>query len=172
MVGVTANQDSERYRELKAFDDTKLGVKGIVDSGITKIPPLFYHPPDHKHGKASNTEHIIPVIDLADVDKDPTTRKDIVESIRVASETWGFFQIVNHGIPLTVLDEIKEGVRRFFEQDDEPKKAIYRRDWSVPFVYNSNFDLFSSPAPNWRDTFCCFLAPKAPKPEDIPEICR
>ena len=30
--------------ELKAFDDSKLGVKGLVDAGLTKIPRIFIHP--------------------------------------------------------------------------------------------------------------------------------
>ncbi|XP_027342539.1 1-aminocyclopropane-1-carboxylate oxidase homolog 1-like [Abrus precatorius] len=41
-----------------------------------------------------------------------------------------------------------------------------------PFVYNSNFDMYSSPALNWRDTFVCLLAPNGPKPEDLPVVCR
>ncbi|RHN78620.1 putative deacetoxyvindoline 4-hydroxylase [Medicago truncatula] len=40
-------EDSERVKILKAFDETKFGVKGLVDAGITKIPHMFYHPPDH-----------------------------------------------------------------------------------------------------------------------------
>ncbi|KAK1379871.1 RNA polymerase Rpb7-like, N-terminal domain [Heracleum sosnowskyi] len=37
---------SGRQRELQAFDDTKAGVKGLVDAGVQKIPYIFVHPPD------------------------------------------------------------------------------------------------------------------------------
>jgi hypothetical protein len=80
--------------------------------------------------------------------------------------------VVNHGIPLNVLEDMKEGVLRFFEQDTEVKKEMYTRDQTRPFIYNSNFDLYSSPAPYWKDTFECYLAPNAPKPEDLPIVCR
>ena len=30
--------DHERLRALKAFDDTKAGVKGLVDAGVTVVP--------------------------------------------------------------------------------------------------------------------------------------
>jgi hypothetical protein len=40
------------------------------------------------------------------------------------------------------------------------------------FIYNSNFDIYSSPALNWRDTFFSYLAPDTPKPEDFPAVCR
>ena len=163
-----------RLSELKAFDETKAGVKGLVDAGVKKIPSLFHHHPD-KYEKASNignTCHVIPVIDLAAIDKDPSIRHELVEIIREASETWGFFQVVNHGIPVSVLKEIKDGVQRFFDQETEVKKEFYTRDHSRLFVYNSNFDLYSTPALNWRDTFICYLAPNTPKSEDLPAVCR
>ncbi|MED6108023.1 hypothetical protein PIB30_019613 [Stylosanthes scabra] len=162
----------DRIAELKAFDDTKTGVKGLVDEGVTKIPTLFHHPPE-KFPIASDAEStMIPVIDLEGVAKDPITRQQVVSRIREACETWGFFQVVNHGIPLSVLEDMKDGVRRFFEQDVEAKKEVYSRDNTKPFCYNSNFDLYSSSALNWRDSFECQLSPHIPKPQDLPEVCR
>ncbi|AES66436.1 putative deacetoxyvindoline 4-hydroxylase [Medicago truncatula] len=166
--------DSNRLHELKAFDDTKTGVKGLVDKGVVKIPTLFHHPLD-KFGKATNsnnTQHIIPIIDFANFGNDPKTRHEITSKIREACETWGFFQVVNHGIPLNVLEDMRNGVIRFFEQDVEVKKELYSRDPMRPFSYNSNFNLYSSSALNWRDTFVCSLAPNAPKPQDLPLVCR
>ncbi|GAU25268.1 hypothetical protein TSUD_17810 [Trifolium subterraneum] len=81
-------EDSKRVKELKAFDETKLGVKGLVDAGITKIPQIFYHPPDNiKKSRYTTTDYTIPVIDLANIHDDPCTHKRVVESVRDASET-------------------------------------------------------------------------------------
>ncbi|AES66425.1 putative deacetoxyvindoline 4-hydroxylase [Medicago truncatula] len=166
--------NSDRLQDLKAFDERKAGVKGLVDQGILKIPTLFHHPPDKfsKSTNSTNTQHIIPIIDLANIGKDPNTRQEIISKIKEASETWGFFQVVNHGIPINVLEDMKDGVIRFFEQDIEVKKEMYTRDQTRPLVYNSNFDLYSSPALNWRDTFICDFALNAPKLEDLPVVCR
>ncbi|KAK9931082.1 hypothetical protein M0R45_018377 [Rubus argutus] len=30
----------ERLQQLKAFDQSKAGVKGVVDAGITNVPPI------------------------------------------------------------------------------------------------------------------------------------
>jgi len=158
--------------ERKAFDETKAGVKGLVDGGLKKIPTLFHHRPD-KYELAYNTSHVIPVIDLVDIDhKNLSIHQKIVDKVKEACETWFFFQVVNHGIPLSVLEELKDGVKRFYEQDTEVKKDLYTRDRHKSFIYNSNFDIYSSPALNWRDTFTCYLAPDTPKPEDIPVLCR
>ncbi|KAG6732626.1 hypothetical protein I3842_01G187000 [Carya illinoinensis] len=168
--------DYDRASELKAFDDTKAGVKGLVDAGVTEIPRIFHLPPagfdknlvsDH-----DNQFSTIPVIDLEGIEKDVTKRKEVVETVRDASETWGFFQVVNHGIPVGVLEEMKEGVRRFYEQDTEIKKEFYTRDPMKPVVYNTNFDFYTAPTTNWRDTFMCPMAPNPPKSEQLPAPCR
>lgn len=175
-ISVTSNPDYDRESEIKAFDDTKDGVKGLVDAGVTKIPQIFHHPylldESEKYSASSSIQLSVPSVDLVDIHQDPTRRKLVVEKIREASETWGFFQVVNHGIPVSVLEEMKNGVLRFYEQDSEVKREIYSRDPVKPLVYNSNFDLYSSPAANWRDTFYCFMAPHPPNPEMLPLVCR
>ncbi|KAF3456832.1 hypothetical protein FNV43_RR01486 [Rhamnella rubrinervis] len=167
--------DYDRASEVKAFDETKVGVKGLVDAGVTQIPRIFYKLPEEnflKESSADQTKFSIPVIDLGELSKDPVRRKEIVEKVREACETWGFFQIVNHEIPVSVMEEMKDGVKRFHEQDTEVKKQFYTRDRLKPVFYNSNFDLYSAPSTNWRDTFIIKMAPNPPKPEDLPEVCR
>lgn len=169
------NSGYDRRAELKAFDETKAGVKGLVDAGVTEIPRIFRHPPDTSTTAAAAGRFRFPVIDLhgaAPDFGDPGRRQKIVAEVRSAAEAWGFFQVVNHGISEGVLEEVLLGVRRFFEQDTEVKKAVYRRDVIGRFVYNSNFDLFSAPACNWRDTFLCYMAPLPPNPQEIPPVCR
>ncbi|XP_008438545.1 1-aminocyclopropane-1-carboxylate oxidase homolog 1-like [Cucumis melo] len=168
-----ADEHFDRSAELKLFDDTKAGVKGLVDNGITQIPRIFYRPPDSsEYPVAGDTELSIPVIDLQGIDTDSSKRSDVVNKVREASEKWGFFQLVNHGVPLSFLDEIKNGTLRFYEQDTEVKKLFYTRHNTKSIVYNSNFDLFTAPAANWRDTFLCFMGPNVPNPQDLPEVCR
>ncbi|TXG72272.1 hypothetical protein EZV62_000851 [Acer yangbiense] len=167
-----ANYD--RASELKAFDETKAGVKGLVDAGIDKIPRIFYQPPDNfnKPPVSGNNQFSFPVIDLEGVGKDPIRRKELVERVGNASEKWGFFQVINHGIPVSVLEEMKSGVFRFYEQDSEIKKEWYTRDTSKRVIYNANFDLYSAPAANWRDTMYCLMAPNPPNPQELPATCR
>ncbi|XP_021817929.1 1-aminocyclopropane-1-carboxylate oxidase homolog 1-like [Prunus avium] len=185
MVATSTNEvpgiaNYDRKSEVKTFDDTKEGVKGLVDAGITQVPRIFHLPVDQYpinitcDSEPTKTQLRIPVLDLEglEYDNNPTKRKEIVAKVAEASETWGFFQIANHGIAVDVLEEIKNGVRGFFEQDTEVKKELYTRDHFRPMIYNSNFDLYSAPATNWRDTFLCNMAPNPPKPEDLPQVCR
>ncbi|OVA16037.1 Non-heme dioxygenase N-terminal domain [Macleaya cordata] len=167
----------DRMKELKAFDDTKAGVKGVADAGLLKIPRIFARPPDEL---AVDEEYLVfgdqfetPVIDLKGVETNNDRRKEIVEEIRRASETYGFFQLVNHGIPKSVMEEMIKGVVRFNEEDMEQKKQFYGRDPTRKVQFNSNFDLYTATSANWRDTLgCSMFTPDPLNPQELPEICR
>lgn len=164
----------DRKSELKAFDDTKAGVKGLVDAGITKIPRIFIHDQlKLSNSRSGDSEFIIPILDLDGVNKDAISRAKIVKQVQNACQNWGFFQIVNHGIPVSMLDEMIDGVIGFHEQDTEVKKKFYTRDYQKRMVlYNTNFDFYVAPEANWRDTLSCVMAPNPPDPEELPEVCR
>lgn len=161
---------SQRIKELEAFEDTKAGVKGLIDSGVQKIPSIFYHDNINLFNTTTSSQSEIPIIDLSGISG--ASRFEIINKIRDASENWGFFQIINHGIPRNVMEEVINGVRGFHELDFEVKEKFYSRDHNKSFKYNSNFDLFQGQRTNWRDTLECNIAPIPPNPQDIPHICR
>ncbi|XAR57393.1 Deacetoxyvindoline 4-hydroxylase [Bertholletia excelsa] len=166
--------DYDRAGEVKAFDDTKAGVKGLVDAGVTKVPKIFIRPPDELIEELNNfpADLQVPTIDLSDMEK-TQRRIEIVDEVRTASEDWGFFQVVNHGIPLSVSDEMIQGIRMFHEQDHEAKKVFYTRDRAKKVRYESNHDLYRSRAANWRDSlnFSMWVSEEI-DPEEMPRVCR
>ncbi|PON74105.1 Non-heme dioxygenase N-terminal domain containing protein, partial [Parasponia andersonii] len=70
----------------------------------------------------TKTHDSIPIIDFLKWD-DPEAAQAICE----ATAKWGFFQIINHSIPIEVLEDLKAIVHRFFELP-APKKRKYLRD--------------------------------------------
>ncbi|CDY10160.1 BnaC05g04030D [Brassica napus] len=89
----------DRASELRAFDETKTGVKGLVNAGITHLPRIFHESPSNlANPKPPSTDllHLttIPTIDLGGrVFEDEAKRKNTVDGVRDAAEKWGFFQL-------------------------------------------------------------------------------
>ncbi|KAJ9686179.1 hypothetical protein PVL29_015193 [Vitis rotundifolia] len=154
--------EHDRRRELKAFDDSKSGVKGLVDAGITKIPPMFVYPSTFR----------VPLVDLDGINDSATLRAKIIDQVREACENWGFFQAVNHGIPASVLEEMIDGIRGFHEQDTQVKKEFYKRDFKEKVSYFSNFDLCQATVATWKDCLSWAMAPSPPDPTELPAVCR
>ncbi|KAI3936850.1 hypothetical protein MKW92_033560, partial [Papaver armeniacum] len=133
--------ENARMKEVMKFDESMIGVKGLLDSGIESIPLIFVHPPD--------------------LDAATTMHGELLE----ASSTWGFFQIINHGIPKIVIDEAISSVRSFHEQPNEIKNMDY-----VPSNKNKYYG--ETRTASWRDTLKLVVGPDPPVIEKIPEICR
>ncbi|KAL2921403.1 1-aminocyclopropane-1-carboxylate oxidase-like protein 1 [Bienertia sinuspersici] len=174
----TIDYNYDRKSELKQFDEAKLGVKGLADTGLSKVPNIFINHQDHNRvtNKSSSNpepELTVPIIDLAGIENNPDIFKKVVDEIWEACEEWGFFQVINHGIPKQVMDEMMAGVRRFHEEHPEEKMKHYSRETAgKKFVYFSNYYLYTGPVTNWRDTTWASMAPYPPQPEEVPIACR
>ncbi|KAI9079662.1 hypothetical protein K1719_038283 [Acacia pycnantha] len=83
------------------------------------IPEEFIRPEKEQpaittfHGPAPD----IPTIDLSHPDQD-----HLVELISKASQEWGLFQLVNHGIPSDLLHKLRTVGREFFELPQAEKE--------------------------------------------------
>ncbi|KAL1830940.1 hypothetical protein ACET3Z_000591 [Daucus carota] len=168
--------DFDRVKEVKEFDNTKCGVKGLLDSGLVKIPRIFIHSPENLQNPISTTDISasqleMPVIDLQGLES-CCRRAEVVSHICKASMTWGFFQMVNHGISKTVMENMIQGIKQFHEQANEVKMGWYSRDPKQKVRYYSNGDLHVSKAANWRDSIACSFEDGLLDSDALPLVCR
>ncbi|XP_043705105.1 1-aminocyclopropane-1-carboxylate oxidase homolog 1-like [Telopea speciosissima] len=170
----TGDHEYDRATAIKRFDESKIGVKGLVDSGATTIPPFFIHPPETLPISTPSTtpsvSDLIPVVDITGFDSDRRSR--IVKQIRDASTEFGFFQVINHGVPSDVINSTIDAIKAFNEQPMEVKSQYYTRDLGRGVSFATNFDLYQSKAASWRDTIHVSFSPTSPEIELIPEIFR
>ncbi|KAK2362860.1 1-aminocyclopropane-1-carboxylate oxidase protein [Trifolium repens] len=173
LVGNSSTYD--RISELKEFDESKVGVQGLIENGVTKVPQMFYCGNSNDLNDVSlsdsNSKLNIPIINLTGIHDDPVLRDEAVKKVLNACEKWGFFQVINHGIQIHVLDEMIKGICRFHQQDAEVRKEYYTRDLTKKVVYLSNFSLYQDQSAEWRDTLAFFCAPHPPKADELPPVC-
>ncbi|CAA7401393.1 unnamed protein product [Spirodela intermedia] len=156
----------DRAKEVREFDESKIGVKGLVDGGLASIPRFFHHPSSSLNLPPPAAGASIPVVDLS------LPHHRAVELTSAAARDWGFFQITNHGVPSAAISAALSAVQAFNELPTEAKAAYYTRNQSGGVSFNTNFDLFRSNAATWRDTLQITMGPSPVDPSRIPEVCR
>ncbi|GLJ44882.1 hypothetical protein SUGI_0944780 [Cryptomeria japonica] len=78
--------------------------------------------------------------------------KSSVDEISSAAEKWGFFQIVNHGIPESLIARVQAVGKAFFELPIE-EKELYKREGGNNAGYGSNVGISADAKLDWRDTY-------------------
>ena len=81
----------------------------------------------------------VPVIDIAAVTQDSSAAaaRSAVQAIATACREWGFFQVVNHGVPAQLVDDAVGAAQDFFAQPAEIKNEILRTREN-PWGYYNN----------------------------------
>uniref|UniRef100_A0A0C9QXY6 TSA: Wollemia nobilis Ref_Wollemi_Transcript_492_1203 transcribed RNA sequence n=1 Tax=Wollemia nobilis TaxID=56998 RepID=A0A0C9QXY6_9CONI len=114
----------------------------------------------------------LPLIDMSQPEQ------EIRHKISAALQEWGFFQVVNHGIPVNVVENARRVARQFFELPVEEKMKWARDEGKNDQIAGyGRTDGFRGQHTDWMDSLYAFLAPpslKAPHlwpstPEDYSE---
>lgn len=149
------------------------GVKGLVDLGLTKVPHQYIQPPEERIEKQSSASSAseLPPIDLSKLDG--AEHDHVVDDIVEAAETLGFFQVVNHGVPVELLESLKESAYSFFGQEPE-KKAVFRKGVSPsPLVkYGTSFVPEKEKALEWKDYISMVYTNDADALSSWPKQCK
>ncbi|ESR36342.1 hypothetical protein CICLE_v10028689mg [Citrus x clementina] len=141
---------------------------GEVDEAF--IQALMHRP------KLSVTEaEGIPLIDLSALSatstniKNPdSTISDLVQEIGNACKNWGFFQVINHGVPFDKRWSIENAARKFFEQPLEEKRKVRKDENKLVGYYDTEH---TKNVRDWKEVFDFLvespcLMPASPEPED------
>lgn len=147
------------------------GVKGMVDSGLSNVPDQYIQPPHQRINRLDTNPHILPPIDMSQLDG--PNHDQVVDALIKAAETLGFFQVVNHGVPVELLERLKDAAHRFFNQSPE-KKAVYLKGVSPsPLVkYGTSFVPEKEKALEWKDYLSMIYTGDADALNYWPEGCK
>lgn len=105
---------------------------------FSQVDASFVVPPEYRpfRDPLLASSHQIPVVDLAPVVSDlASSRESLISQVGKACEEWGFFQVINHGVPQTLIQNLKEEARAFFELPLQKKREV-KRSSDNPLGYN------------------------------------
>ncbi|TXG64413.1 hypothetical protein EZV62_011407 [Acer yangbiense] len=126
------------------------------------VDQAFIQAQEHRPAKSSSTyAEGIPLIDLSSPD-------GLVSEIGNACKNWGFFQVVNHGVPLEKRQKLEDSSRKFFGLSSEEKRKIRRTEKQVLGYYDTEH---TKNVRDWKEVFD-FVAkdphfiPASPDPHD------
>ncbi|CAN6180390.1 unnamed protein product [Urochloa humidicola] len=99
----------------------------------------------------------VPVIDLGKL-FNPDFAEEESTRLRFACEDWGFFQLVNHGIPDEIVASIRNDIEKFFQLPLEVKSAYAQLPGDLQ-GYGQSFVVSESQTLDWSDMFVIIAHP-------------
>ncbi|KAJ6713470.1 OXIDOREDUCTASE 2OG-FE II OXYGENASE FAMILY PROTEIN [Salix purpurea] len=145
------------------------GVKGLSEIGLKNLPQQYIQPLEETINEAKiMPQASIPIIDMSELDG-PAAE----ESVCRAAEKWGFFQIINHGVPTEVLENVKEATHRFFRLPAEEKRK-YLKEFSPSnnVRFGTSFSPEVEKASEWKDYLSLFYVSEDEASALWPSVCR
>ncbi|AES96068.1 putative oxidoreductase [Medicago truncatula] len=99
------------------------------ESSPLSLTPNFILP-EHKRPHLSEVKYLdsIPIIDLSYCDGNNPSSLEVIHKISKACEEFGFFQIVNHGVPDQVCTKMMKAITNFFELAPEEREHLSSTD--------------------------------------------
>ncbi|GER55551.1 2-oxoglutarate (2OG) and Fe(II)-dependent oxygenase superfamily protein [Striga asiatica] len=129
-------------------------VKRLSESSDLKsIPPNYAYytdPTDTIDSDSADCQ--IPIIDLSlltSADSEQSSRA--VQDLDKACREWGFFMVVNHGIPEELTRGILEVAGEFFDLPEEEKPEFQPKNVLDPIRYGTSFNTAKEEVFCWRD---------------------
>ncbi|KAI3740324.1 hypothetical protein L2E82_30752 [Cichorium intybus] len=156
-------------------------VQELAKQSITKIPPRYVRQ-DHQKPLLTSSDHTstlsVPVIDLHTLfatASGSSTYSSELNKLHTAAKEWGFFQVINHGISESLLEDFKREVFSFFKLPIEEKQKLWQEEDSQE-GFGQLFVVSDEQKLDWCDLFYIFTLPhnlrKSRLFQNLPPILR
>ncbi|XP_002519156.2 jasmonate-induced oxygenase 3 [Ricinus communis] len=121
-----------------------------------EVDPAFIQALEHRPNVENIKAEGIPTFDLALLNSsdatldNPKLLDDLVRNLGSACKNWGFFQVINHGVPLEKRERIFAASREFFGQSLEEKNKVRRGEKKVLGYYDTEH---TKNVRDWKEVF-------------------
>lgn len=144
-------------------------VKELAKETLNKVPERYVHK-DIDPPILFNADSLpqLPVIDLNKLLSEEVNGPEL-EKLHLAGKEWGFFQLINHGVGMKLVEDVKTGAQEFFNLSIEEKKKLWQKAGDTE-GFGQMFGTKEGPS-DWVDLFYIFTLPShLRKPHLFPNI--
>lgn len=136
-------------------------VQTLHERQVKEVPGRYIVPSDRRLSRPLQVQQPFPVVDLAGLE-DSDQRLKTVSQLAQASQEWGFFQIINHGIPLSLLESVKGVSKEFFNLsvEEKRKQCPVRPGTHMLEGYSRFFDISDDTVLDWVDALVHYISPE------------
>ncbi|XP_058007251.1 2-oxoglutarate-dependent dioxygenase 19-like isoform X3 [Hevea brasiliensis] len=136
-------------------------IKLLAESpGLTNIPSTHTFTLNSHDQVVSDTEEPVPVIDYSLlISSSPDQRSKIIHDLRKACQYWGFFMVINHGVPERLMRSMIDACREFFDLPEEEKQEYEGKHVLDPIRCGTSFNTSVEKVFCWRDFLKLFVHP-------------
>ncbi|KAD5316929.1 hypothetical protein R6Q59_032156 [Mikania micrantha] len=148
----------EAEREIS--DSSFTSVMELTKNCQQNIPEHYVLPPFQRPNPSLN-DHIypiLPVIDLSMMD-DPAHRSQLIDKFQFACNQLGSFQVINHGIPASVMQDALDSAEEFFDLPSDEKMCFASADVHKPVRYGTSMNHGMDKVLYWRDFIKLYANP-------------
>ncbi|XP_027362712.1 protein SRG1-like [Abrus precatorius] len=145
-------------------------VKEVAKEALTKVPERYVrsdiaiNPPI-----SSNSLPLLPVIDLNELLCEDVKGSEL-EKLDLACKEWGFFQLINHGVSIALVEDVKVGAQELFNLSMEEKKKLWQKPGDME-GFGQMIDVPKDEPSDWVDMFYILTLPShLRKPHLFPNL--
>ncbi|KAK6920386.1 Isopenicillin N synthase-like, Fe(2+) 2OG dioxygenase domain [Dillenia turbinata] len=137
----------------------------LTQMEVPHVPTRYILPPSQRPNPSLvlHSPTTLPIIDLSCL-HDPSIRHQVVEEVKTACNKMGFFQaylaiyhamhdflVINHGIPLAIMEDALNTAAEFFNLPNEEKMLMVSDDVHEPVRYGMSINHAKEKFHFWRD---------------------
>ncbi|XWS77330.1 hypothetical protein CRYUN_Cryun01aG0251700 [Craigia yunnanensis] len=122
----------------------------LTKMGVPHVPQRYVLPPSQRPNPTLDLTTTLPIVDLSTLHH-ASQRSLTLNKIQSACNELGFFQVVNHGIPLSVMNEALDAATEFFNSSLEEKMPLLSDNVHDPVRYGTSLNHASDKVHFWRD---------------------
>ncbi|XP_060191254.1 protein SRG1-like [Lycium barbarum] len=141
-------------------------VQELAKGHLANIPARYVHSEQESPAICAGASvPAVPVIDLQKLISGDSMNSEL-QKLHSACQEWGFFQVINHGVTSSLLEDFKREVIELFSLPMEEKKKLWQQEDSLE-GFGQAFVVSEEQKLDWSDMFGIFTLPPHIRKADL-----